>query len=268
MNQPQDERRIPKPRLDLVTATKTADTGAHPFLVSASDGSLYWCKQLKNEHGPQATINEVVCSVIGEAIDAPTVPWEIINVPSDLVGTKTPPSAHGVSVILDSLPVFGSRLLPYADIGDLHTRIQFGKSDGNGDRIPRLIALWLLCNAKDLQVLYDATSDMRIYSVDHGMWFGADESPEWFLAPTSHVHAQTEIAHPDSLIPEDSWTKAIEAVADLREDIVKQILEALPPEWGVPESDVATIARYCLSRRDYTIERLQTEALRNRRLVR
>ena len=248
------------PRPAIVSVTKTANTGTRPFLALTDSGDYYWCKQLQNDHGPQSTINEVVCSVIGDALGAPVAPWSLIDVPPELVGASTPSGQAGVTNTVQSLPVFGSKLFHFADIWDASEKIRFTRRDGNEERIPRLIALGILCNAKDLQVIHDTSDDMRIYSVDHGMWFGSDESL-WVLAPSSELYGRTEIGHPQQAIPKHFWCEALDAVASLSPDLKVDVLCAIPEEWEVPHHQVEILVQYCLDRREYTIERLRQEML-------
>ena len=245
-------------RPSITSIIRTADTGTRPFLAMSDDSCLYWCKQLHNGHGPQSTINEVVCSVIGDSLGAPIAPWEILEVPEELVGTKTPPSSLGTTSVLDHLPVFGSKLIHSADIAD---SIRFEESDDNYRRLPKLIAFWVLCNAKDLQVIYDMADDKRVYSIDHGMWFGSDEGV-WELAPTDHLYGQTEIAHPTRCIPPEDWEAAIDAVWRLDQHLVDKVLAAVPDEWNPDVQQVAELVHYCLNRRDYAEKRLRIEMAR------
>lgn len=242
-------------RPSIMSIIRTADTGTRPFLAMSDDSHMYWCKQLHNGHGPQSTINEVVCSVIGDSLSAPIVPWAILEVPEELVGTRTPPTSLGAASVLDHLPVFGSRLVHSADIAD---SIRFENSDDNYCRLPKLVAFWVLCNAKDLQVIYDMADDKRVYSIDHGMWFGSDEGV-WELATADHLYGQTEIAHPSRGIPAECWEAAIEAVWQLNQDLVDEVLAAVPSEWNPDVRQVAELVHYCLNRRDYAEKRLRVE---------
>lgn len=245
-------------RPSIMSIIRTADTGTRPFLAMSDDSHLYWCKQLNNGHGPQSTINEVVCSVIGDSLGAPVAPWEILEVPEGLVGTRTPPSSLGATSVLDRLPVFGSRVVHSADIAD---SIRFEDNDDNYRRLPKLVAFWILCNAKDLQVIYDMADDKRVYSIDHGMWFGSDESV-WELASVDHLYGQTEIAHPTRGMPPEHWEAAIEAVWRLDEDLVGKVLAAVPSEWNSDVQQIAELVHYCLNRRDYAAKRLRVEMAR------
>ena len=175
---------------------RAADTSVRPYLCRASDGKYYWCKEFENAQGPEATINEVVSSVIGEKIGAPVREWQFLDVPDSLVGTFIPDT----KIRLRGGPVFGSLDLHDAEVDLMDTGINFAEKDGNYDRIPCLTALWLLTNARDLQVLYDAEADHSIWSIDHGLWFDSNEEM-WRLSPNDLRSGKPEIARPIEPIP-------------------------------------------------------------------
>lgn len=246
-------------RPSITTPGEVASTGTKPFKCQASDGHYYWCKQLHTQHGASAAINEVVVSVIADALGAPVPDWSILNVPEELVGRLI---GDGIERIrLSPEPVFGSRILHYADReldGDLWVQVS---DDNNYQRIPLLCALMVLCNAEDIQYLLDSSNDNAIWGFDFGWWFGSGENV-WGLGESNELGGQTELPALREQIPATKWDHAIDAVRALPGDLETRVMDALPTEWDVPEHDVTMLIEYVYRRKDYTVERL--EELKNR----
>ncbi|MDO4632092.1 MAG: hypothetical protein Q4A82_07410 [Corynebacterium sp.] len=244
-------KRNPRPKIRVTI--KTADTGTRPFLAEADDGNFYWCKQFHNAHGGPSTINEVVSSIIGKELGSPILDWKILDIPSELVGTYTPRSAEGNRILLEELPLFGTRqLFPVEEETDA---LKFVDKDFNYDRMPLLIALWILCDAQDLQLLFNASDDYSVYSLDHGMWFGSFERI-WDLQPPTSPQGQTEVLPLLGSIPEPHWDKAINAVKGLNKTLIDDVLKTVPAEWQVSPEKLEKLVKYALSRKPYTIEQL------------
>lgn len=240
-------------RPQLQTILKTADTGTRPFLAEATDGHIYWCKQYHNDHGYTATINEIVGCVIGNELGAPILDWAILDVPTELRNTYTPTSKQGNRVIINGIPVFGTRQIHASIQTD---QLRYVEKDSNYNRIPLLTALWILCNAQDIQLLFDASNDYSTYSLDHGLWFGSDEVP-WELAPYTTRYGQTSVPQPPRPIPSIHWEEAIQKVTALDHNLIDKATLAIPPEWSADYSDIKKLVKYALSRKSYTIKKLR-----------
>ncbi|WPF65695.1 hypothetical protein OLX12_09000 [Corynebacterium sp. 22KM0430] len=231
-------------------------TGTRPFLCYASDENHYWCKIFHGPHGWEGILNEIVASVIGEQINAPVRPWTILDIPESLVSTQVGEGTQRYR--LPDAPVFASLALHTADVTDQLSDIN---RDGNYDRVPLLIALWYLCNADDLQVLYDDDADRQIWSIDHGLWFGSQEIP-WHLAPMTEWAGRPSIPRIPTTIPPVHWDRAINAVDNLSVDVAETITRLLPEAWAVPPEVPARLVRYACERKESTKEKLRE--LRNR----
>lgn len=226
-------------------------TGSKPFLCKASDGEQYWCKRPSSDHEVEAVVNEVVASIIGEHINAPIRPWKILDIPPDLVGT---PVGEGENRYrLRDEPVFGSKLLHTSDVIRKATAID---QDGNYDRFPKLVALWLLCNAEDIQMLYDYAGEMQVWSVDHGFWFGSHETP-WGLGDPTKPWGRPELPDIRTYIAPVHWQRAIDAIDNLTRDIISEVEAAIPLEWGVDPKAYHTLVDYACSRKHYAVETLK-----------
>lgn len=228
-----------------------ANTGSRPFLCHASDGKAYWCKQLDNAHGREAVINEVVASSIGECIGAPVRPWKVLDIPDDLIGAAVG-DGHA-RYRLQGAPVFGSLALHTSDVERDAMAID---QDGNYDRFPKLIGLWLLCNAEDIQVLYDHAADMQVWSIDHGFWFGSHEFP-WQLGDPTSLAGRPEIPPIRTRIADVHWDRAIANIANLQIDILDDIRNAVPTEWNVSDGELEKLVRYACDRTRFATETLR-----------
>lgn len=128
--------------------------------------------------------------------------------------------------------------------------------DGNQERIPRLVALWYLCNAVDIQVLYKQENDFQIFSFDHGYWFDSQEPPGRQLISFHQLAGRPEIPAIPGHIKKDNWQAAINAVDALEYSDLHHIIDMIPPEWNQSKQGMDEILRYVLGRKGYTIERL------------
>lgn len=239
-------------RLHLETVVRVANTGTKPFSAVASDGKLYWCKILHGKHGQVATINEVVASVVGALIAAPIRPWSIIEVSPALQGA----AIAGAGYRLDSLPVFGSLAVIGGDLAPAEGVISHVTDDGNYARIPRLYALWLLCNAEDIQFLYAPLQANAIWSIDQGLWFGSHET-DWGLGEPDEPWGRPTLPSLFEAIPARFWDEAIKAVRSLDGAVLGECLEeAIPVEWGVNQADVDKLCNYVIRRKEYVVGEL------------
>lgn len=244
----------------VVTVNEVAETGSSPFHCLASDGKKYWCKLVSGPNRAPEVVNEVVGSQIGRRLGAPMRPWKILDVPPELVnewaGTNTMYRYR-----LPEEPVFASEEVP----GAVHSYYVTALSrDGNFKRFPLLIATWLLCNAEDIQLLYDVNADMSVWSVDHGFWFGSHETP-WVLEGPEYLAGRTELPPLRGEIPSEHWVSAIEAVDKFDASVLDDVLSRVPDEWAVAPEKYADLVHYAVGRKNYTVERLRELQLRSRK---
>lgn len=249
INSRRAERENPRPFVRV--AKRVAETSMLPFLALASDDKYYWCKEINNPDGYESIINEIVASEIGSAIGAPIRTWEILDVPQELDRYRVEKRKT-----LKAGPVFGSLNIHGGDVDLMDRGIQFVDKDGNYQRIPKLIALWLLCNARELQVIFDHEDESRIYSIDHGLWFGSDNRM-WEMAPDDMKSGQVSVPGLTLTIPSVQWDEAIDRVESLHKTDFSEIMEIFPNEWEVQEVEVRRLIDYAVRRKDYAIRQLK-----------
>lgn len=238
-----------KRRPRLVTAIRVASTGSRPLLCRASDGNEYWCKSLDSDHGREAAINELVVSIIGEAIGAPVRPWAIVDVPADLTGTSV--GEGELRRRMPAGPLFGSLNLHEARVS---REVEHVPDDGNYNRFPFLVALANLCMADDVQFLYDASSDNTVWSLDHGFWFGSYEAAWAFFTVDGADDGFPRVRTP---IPSVHWDKAIDAVGQLNSTLEATISAKIPEEWNVSREEIHRLTTFVLSRKRDCIDLLK-----------
>ena len=238
-------------RLLVQMPRDVADSNMRPFLAVASDKRLYWCKEIQNPDGYESIINEIVGSEIGRAIGAPIREWRILQVPASLDKARIKKLKT-----LHEGPVFGTLDIHGGDVDLMDRGIEFIDCDGNYQRIPKLIALWLLCNANDLQVIFDHSDESRVYSIDHGLWFGSEDIM-WSLAPPDMRAGQVDLPGLTKPVPAAEWDKAIAKVEELRLDSFSEIMSLFPDEWKVREEEVMSLVKYAIGRKNYTVEKLE-----------
>ena len=233
-------------RVTMRYLIRVANTGERPVLCRCDDEQEYWCKSFEPGINEDTAVNEIVSAEVGRAIGAPVCEWAIVN-PEEFAGT----SFEGREI--SDAPLFGSRVVQTAQEKDT---LDYLNRDGNQERIPRLVALWYLCNAVDIQVLYKQENDFQIFSFDHGYWFDSQEPPGRQLISFHQPAGRPEIPAIPGHIKKDNWQAAINAVDALEYSDLHHIIDMIPSEWNQSKQGMDEILRYVLGRKGYTIERL------------
>lgn len=241
----------------FTTVYEVAPTGSRPLLVRADNGSKYWCKQLNNSQGPEVVVNELVTSIIGDAIGAPIPKWTILRPSPTLIGKRFRNSRNPneMTCVFEE-PVFGSLVVDFPGIPMHSSVFQFVDDNSNQRRIARLIALILICNGQDVQFSYEKENDNTIWCFDFGFWFDSHESP-WGLTPHDAAFGRPDLPSLHTCISERYWHEAIDTLNQLNATaLIEDITHHLPEEWKIPEACVIQLVRYAIERRDYAKQEL------------
>ena len=238
-------------KIQIIRSEKRAG-GSYPFLAAATDGHDYWCKAINNPQGPEVPVNEVAAAIVGDRIQSPMPRWAILDVPDGLRGYRTK------NYTLTGEPVFGSQVVHTSDVYSLDDTdvLAHVADDSNYNRIPKLYAHWLLCNAEDIQVMYNYEDDHSIISIDHGFWFGSHEFP-WGFGSHTQLAGRPSLPAIRKEIPKDQWDLAIKSLEALDDTLFDDLKKTIPESWNIEEKMLKKIASYVLERKDYTIEQLQ-----------
>jgi len=231
--------------------TPLREGGSLPAIVEAHDDGLYVLKFRGAGHGPRALIAELVSGEIARALGLQVPEIVLANLDPDLARTEPDPEIHalihdsaGLNLALDFLP--GS--VTYDPVvqtpaADLASRIVwFDAYVTNVDRTVRNtnMLIW----------------HQRLWLIDHGSTLYFHHSPCWethagraraaFPAVKDHVL----LRHASMLRDVDERLASV-----LTEDIVHDILAAVPDEWLATDAGTlqasgvrAAYGRYLLGR--------------------
>lgn len=242
-------------RTTVVQPLRVAEnTGNRPVLCLCQDGSRYWCKNF-SEDWPDIPVNEIVSVEVGKTVGAPVLDWAIVDAPSSLAGVRV-----GDTGRLGRRPMFGSKELQFAEH---RTSVSSIRKDGNAQRFPLLVALWCLCNAEDIQMLYGLAEEEQVWSLDHGYWFGSWENSRLLSMP-SELAGRTQLPTIGRGTDPAAWDEAAERVGSLSREDLTYIPGMIPTEWNVDASEVEDMITYVVARVPYTLEVLEDHARRAR----
>lgn len=255
---PIDSKRTPLHRrsVTLQLIGKVAEeTGMMPFIGTASDGHDYWCKRVNSDHEREAVVNEVAASVIGQRMKANVREWKIVTVPDWMKGH--PVGAGEKRYRLDGRPLFGSLDLHTAVLKRPDNIIPHVGDDSNDRHVPKLLALWLICNVQeDIQVLADEANENALWSIDHGFWFDSWGYP-WGFSELDTPGGKPRLPRLREKVSQQHWEHAIDSLDALDSTLTKEIYTQIPAEWQVKEVEIEKLSRYVLSRVDYTKSELR-----------
>lgn len=224
-----------------------ASTGERPIFVVCTNKEEYWCKRFDHDSSGVTVVNEIVAAEIAKLINAPVRNWAIVDVPEEFRNHRV----LDADIMYPTTPMFGSSHITNAYSAD---EVTWVSRDGNYGRIPLLIALWHLCNADDIQVIYDMSADSQIYSIDHGYWFGSYEGPRDFYDAMTTYQPLPRIL---GKIPNEYWNKACEYLEEFRTKSTDHIFHLLPHEWGIQEQEIREMVEYAQGRVGFTLSQLR-----------
>lgn len=236
------------------------DTGEKPFLCTGADNREYWCKNFDESTNGETVVNELVSYEVGRSIGAPVPSWAIID-PGDYAGANVYPEDGGKTrlTVVSRKPLFGSQCIQGVVASD---DLKYLKRNSNPERIPRLMALWYLCNARDIQMLYQPERKDTIYSVDHGYWFSTQEGNRNITdSPEEPDGEPYEIPLLRGTLGASNWDNAIDSVRALNKQSLMYIPGFIPNEWG-QDGIIEEMIDYILSRVEYAVNKLEQEKLK------
>jgi len=221
--------------------------------VAADDLRHYWVKVLGNPQGDQILATERIVSAVGTILGAPVRPTALVTIPKALAGYQ-----YGEWERLQEGVGHGSLHLMASEEND--TFID-PKRDGNSARQPRAAGLWDLCMGEDEQWLYDHESDRAMWSFDHGNWLGGETG--WTGAILAqNIERPWGLSYPERDLSAIAFLETAKKMEELTPKDLLSAVATVPPEWGVADSELETVAWVLYRRRTGVAARLRGRASR------
>lgn len=189
---------------------------------------------------------------LGCAIGAPVCEVALVQIPTQLLPCEFAPGRSLVAGTgCASRDLTGT---PKEVRGTLAHR----DADDNRRRHAGVFAIVDWFNGSDVQWLHDAADDWALYSHDHG-WYFPPSGPDWTVEQLQATVAapQQPLGNPAGLDAAelDRLASAIEGVSN---DIIANVLGAVPLEWGITPTDLDCLAWYLAERRIPVASRLRS----------
>lgn len=219
---------------------RTYPTASRPALLLCSDRCDWIVKG--SETGKTTTSEQVVCT-LGRMLQAPIVPFGLVNVTPQLINATS-----GLQHMRPGL-AHGTQLLPNCD----DARFLNYLNDENRPRYAALHVLYSWTGGNDHQVLYKMGSPVLVYSHDHGHFFPG--GPNWTTGSLSQppaAHEHVFFAHVGLLKKE--YEASLDLLGAIDEAAIVEAVVAPPEEWACTIPERAALAQYLWSRKDRVLD--------------
>lgn len=246
------------PRVTLVAAVESTQSGSGTFLGLASDGNKYWVKAPNNPQGPRTLAAEVIVHGIGQLIGAPVCHTVFVDIPDSMTYQFTPQHRlHGGIG-------HGSRDISPTVVSEewsTHTA-----RDNNRVRQAFLFGLWDLCLGGDQQWLHDTSQSYSIWSYDHGFWLGGEG--DWSVkslqsvGTTPWLYDRVRGDLDPGVASARGLLAAAEAISGLDRSTFRAVTQTVPVEWKIPSTDLISAADILFLRAEGVAARLAQAATR------
>lgn len=231
--------------------------GSLPFKGLASDGEVYWIKQVANRQSGRVPVTEQLIAGLGRLIDAPVCETPLIRIPDDFDGEVL---ENGTALAAGI--AHASRDIA-ACVFDKWYKPRYRTHDDNRRRHAGYFALYDWCWGDDMQWLYDLQDDRSTYSHDHGHFL--PDGPAW-TADT--LAAAADLAHELDAEPAGLDDNELLRIAGRLESITRhelaQVIHRVPPEWPTSDQELEVVGAFIDFRRCPVANRLRTLAERIR----
>lgn len=226
--------------------------GSGSFPASASDQARWYVKPQNNGQGPKVIVTEYLVSAAGELVGAPVCEVQPIAIPHELAGHRFVTGIELQAGIASASRAVGDCV---EDRSLLHRN-----RDDNARRHAGIFALFDWCWGGDVQWLYQATAESRIYSHDHG-WYLPPEGPSWtidqLVATVDHSHA---LGLPTDGLDAEELDRLADALEAIGESALSPVLRAVPTDWPVTDEELEAVGWYLERRAAATAGRMRDMA--------
>jgi hypothetical protein len=225
--------------------------GTQAHLVVADDGQHYVVKFANNPLGPRVLINEVICSVLLDAIGVRVARIAYMRIPDELADNPGVGIVRGERIERPRPGLHFASALPcdprQQSIFDFVPKAVVAEMENADHFIGTLVADLWLGNTDMRQAVYSRSPAGRWQAtyIDHGMCFGG---PDWRLyssparMPGPEQRYRLQSANESDCLP---W---LERICALPSDLFKALLDEIPGEWLA--ADDAPVLQWLLARLD------------------
>lgn len=220
------------------TFIKSWPTASRPVALRCADGNTY---VVKGSNAGRQAVNDCIAAKLGSLVDAPVPPSALIAIPEEL-RLATPEMAHLAPGI-----AHGSRIMEDCTERDAYSHCNSGD---NRARFGSVAIFYGWLGANDRQFIYGKKAPYRVYSADHGHFFGPGNQ-NWTIAGL----AAAPNAMPDAeTVSKCALTDAQLRIAcrPLQEVTVEQIAIAVgsvPHGWAISVDEQIAMCAYLEKRR-------------------
>ena len=229
---------IPQVSINAETFIKVWPSASRPVAVKCADGNTY---VIKGSNAGRQVVNDCIAAQLGLLLRAPVPPSALITIPEEL-RLATPEMSHlapGVS--------HGSRVMEDCTEREAFAHCEAGD---NRQRFASVAILYGWLGANDRQFIYGKNPPYRVYSVDHGHFFGPG-NPDWTVASLSAA-APAVTDHETVTACALTNEQLVTACGPLHEVTAEQIAAAVgfvPQGWLITIDEQVALCAYLEKRR-------------------
>lgn len=241
----------PDPSLQLRAIVQPGGQSfASPFLGKCSDTRSWWIKP--PDGTSRSLVAEWVVGRLGILIGAPVCEVALVAIPSQLLPCEYAPGRTLVAGVgCASRDLAGTPT-------EIRRVLQHRTDDDNKRRHAGVFALVDWFFGGDLQWLLDVDDDWALHSHDHG-WYLPPGGPDWTVDALRATvgdarHTLGDTTGLDSV----ELGRLADAIESVTEDVIADVLKAVPVDWGIPTSDLDCLGWYIAERRSSVAARLRS----------
>ena len=215
------------------TFIKAWPSASRPVAVKCADGNTY---VIKGSNAGRQAINDYIVARLAPLLAAPVPLSALIAIPEEL-RVATPEMSHLAPGV-----AHGSRVME-----DCTEREAFSHCDAgdNRRRFASIAILYGWLGANDHQFIYGKVAPYRVYSVDHGHFFGPG-NPDWTVASLSVAPA----AVPDQVtvnacaITSEQLVNACCPLHDVTAEQIAAAVGSVPRGWPISREEQVALCAY------------------------
>ena len=224
--------------INAETFVRAWPSASRPVAVKCADGNTY---VVKGSNAGRQAVNDCIAAKLAALVVAPVPPSAMIAIPDEL-RLATPEMSHLAAGI-----AHGSRVME-----DRTEREAFSHCDAgdNRQRFAFIAILYGWLGANDRQFICGKKAPFRVYSVDHGHFFGPG-NPNWTVASLAAAAA----AAPDHEtvtacgITRDQLINACVHLHELTAEQIAAAVGSVPQGWPITMDERVALCAYLEKRR-------------------